>query len=159
MKGLTVIGIVFLIMVLSLSGCAQPAAQADENVEVAEEQVEESNGGKVSIPSVTIEPGILMIDGDQQVVISGAGFPPDSEVVVRTVTGIRDLLEERVMYEITPQLEYPVTDQYGAFTATMVLDRMSRLLEPGVYPAWVIVGDVTVNVPIVYAEEAEEEEE
>ena len=158
MKSFTLIGMISLIMVLLLSGCAQPAVQGDEGADVVEEQVKESAGMSVSIPSVTIEPGIVMLDGDQQVVISGAGFPPDSEVVVRAVTGIRDLLEERVNYEITPQLDYPVTDQYGAFTATMVLDRMTRLLEPGVYPAWVIVGDVTVNVPLVYAEEAEEEE-
>lgn len=148
-----VIVLVCLGMLFGLTGCS-PAVQTDapkiEEVPVVQEVVEaETNVSEEPkiYPSVVIDPAVVLLDRNQVLVISGAGFPPDQEVVLRT------LGKDKGFTDITFLWGEPVTDEFGTFTASAKLDRMTTILEPGVYPLWVITEDLTVVVPLVYIKE------
>ncbi len=145
------IGLTILLIMLAVLGfgCQAPSPVAT----TPEAASPEANAQLyTSFPSVTVEPGIAEISAGQIIIISGAGFAPEEEIVIETLTyGAINNLNRLSFLGDPPSLEgEPFTDENGSFTVAWTLRRFSRRLDPGVYPIWIRIGDVEVTVPIVY---------
>lgn len=144
--------IVSVLVVFMVAACTSPPkevkVESDTAVEntVPQELINEDEVVINSryIPSVTIDPKTILIDRRQQIVISGAGFPPEREVLLHTLD------PDNVLSSLTFLWGSPQTDEFGSFSVSAPLDRMASIMKPGVYPLWVIVEDTEVVVPLVY---------
>ncbi|MFC2060296.1 hypothetical protein ACFLTZ_04290 [Chloroflexota bacterium] len=102
-------------------------------------------------PSVVASPVLVPINKKSTIMVCGAGFPAGQELEFIMPMPISEPVLTRLSYE----LDNPVTSEMGTFTAEWTLGRLSRILEPGVYPLMVSVNDemTTVVVPVVFYEE------
>ncbi len=140
--------VVLILLFVGMVGCAEEVIE--EVPEEVEEEVEEELevGGEV-----IITPDPIPLDSDQEITISGSGFPPDAEVRVSCTTGIPgnpDVLSANVL---DGKLDYPRTDSDGNFTASYNLDRLARVVSADVeYSLTVIVNGVMNEIPMSYQE-------
>ncbi|MFC2060722.1 hypothetical protein ACFLTZ_06540 [Chloroflexota bacterium] len=135
MKKKFLLGGILLVTLVVLIASYAPAIAAPSEPEI--------------FPSVVLSNTVVLMDSEQTVVISGAGFPPGQEL---------DFIVAMPLYHsIAGDLGTPVTSELGTFTAKWTLGRYSRVAKPGVYPLEVSVkeeGTPAVVVPIVFVEKA-----
>ncbi len=148
--------VVLILLFVSMMGCAEEVIEEVE--EEVPEEVEEDVPGEVEEElevggEVTITPDPIPIDSDQEITISGSGFPPDADVSVSCTTGIPgnpDVLSANLL---DGKLDYPRTDSDGNFTASYILDRLAGVVSEEVeYSLTVIVNGVMNEIPMNYKE-------
>ena len=151
MKLMWLFSVILILLFIGVIGCAEEVVEeVPEEVEEVVEEVEEELevGGEV-----TITPDPIPIDSDQEITISGSGFPPDAEVRVSCTTGIPgnpDVLSANVL---DGKLDYPKTDNDGNFSASFNLDRLAGVVSADVeYSLTVIVNGVMNESPMNYQE-------
>ena len=163
-KKIVLLGVCLLVL-LSFAACSpvSPTVDRQETPEALSNDTNETESEEPRIfPSVVVHPAALLLSEKTEVIIAGAGFPPNQEITLITleVTNVRT--DVTVFWGLTEEeLEKGatlLTDEYGTFIVESPLKRLARVLEPGVYPLWVKVDDVEVVVPLVYYDEQDEEE-